>query len=325
MAIDRPVPQLVFVHGIGGPRDPEATLAEWKQALAEGAQGAGLAPEAEALIEGRSADCSFAYYGDLFASEGAQGADSPEAADEEQAAIMLALMTEFLDELLELPEHRQNVRLRRLRRQLGPLDDAQGVGHVGRLLATGLASVGAIPGLHLGARALSRGAFLRILSQPGRYLRRGYPDAAGLTLDRRIRDRILARLDPSRPAIVVAHSLGTVVALEALSEYPGPVPLFVTLGSPITTHAVVWPLLRPRPPATPATVAAWADFRDSDDLVVPKRRLAEAVVPNARGVGPVSDRMESALLWPHDATVYLRRREVAATVLRTLAEPASRA
>ncbi|MFD8478617.1 hypothetical protein [Kitasatospora sp. NPDC059673] len=324
MAVDRVKPQLVFVHGIGRPRDPEAELTEWKRALADGARAAGYAEEISALTMDWSADASFAHYGDLFYAGDAQGAGGPGEGDEEQDAIMLGLLAEFVEELLELPQHSGNRDLRRIRAQLGPDEQAQGLGNVARTLATGVAALAAVPGLNVGLRALSRQKLLSIVSQPGRYLRRHQPDAAGRTLDQRVRERVLACLDPARPAIVVAHSLGTVVALEALAEYPGAVPLFVTLGSPITTHAVVWPLLRPRPPATPETVEAWADFRDSDDLVVPKRRLAKAMAPNSRGVQPLSDRMESATLWPHDATTYLRRAEVAEPVMRTLAALAAR-
>ncbi|MFC8721633.1 hypothetical protein [Kitasatospora sp. NPDC057198] len=107
---------------------------------------------------------------------------------------------------------------------------------------------------------------LDILSQPGRCLRRARPDASGRTLDQRVRDRLLARLDPSRPIVVAALAVGTVVAFEALSGCLGATPLFVALSSPIATYAVVWPLLRPRPSAVPESVGAWAGFRDSDDL-----------------------------------------------------------
>ncbi len=328
MTGERVRPQLVFVHGIGRPRDPQQELAEWTRALADGARAAGFADEISALTMGWSADAAFAHYGDLFYDADAQGTGGPGAGgpgetDEEEAAVMLGLLAELVDELLERAEGEDGRDLRRIRAQLAPDDQAQGVGNLARTLAAGLAALAAVPGLNAGARVLSRQKILSIVSQPGRYLARREPDAAGRTLDRRIRDRVLACLDPARPAIVVAHSLGTVVALEALAEHPGPVPLFVTLGSPITTRGVVWPLLRPSPPATPATVDAWADFRDGDDLVVPKRRLAKAVVPNARGVRPLSERMESATLWPHDATSYLRRAEVADPVMRALAAPAA--
>ncbi|MFI9330460.1 alpha/beta hydrolase [Kitasatospora sp. NPDC052868] len=319
MATDRVKPQLVFVHGIGGPREPRQELAEWKQALAHGARAAGFASEISALTMDWSADSSFAYYGDLFTTGQAQGASGTGELDEQQAQLTLDLLAELLDELAALPEHRGNRGLDRVRAQLRPGEQAQGAMNAVRHLNRMLAAVAAVPGLSWGARRLSRVELLGILSQPGRYLRRAEPDAAGRTLDQRIRARVLDCLDPERPAIVLAHSLGTVVALESLAEHPGPVELFVTVGSPITTRGVVWPLLRPRPPATPESVTAWADFRDGDDVVVPKRRLADAVSPNSAGIRPTPHRLDSATLWSHNAATYLRRKEVARPVMAALA------
>ncbi|MFI6847561.1 lysophospholipase [Kitasatospora sp. NBC_00085] len=320
MAIERVKPKLVFVHGIGGRRDAQAELTDWKRALAEGARESGYASEISALTAEWSADCSFAYYGDLFASDRqAQGSAGAEGLDEDQTDIVLGLLEEFLGELAVLPEHRDNRRLARIRAQVRPDGEAQGIGNAGRHLSSLLAAVASLPGLSWGARKLSQRELLGILSQPGRYLRRAESDESGRTLDQRIRERVLDCLDPGRPTIVVAHSLGTVVALEALAEYRGPVELFVTVGSPIAMRGFIWPLLRPRPPATPESVAAWLDFRDGDDVVVPKRRLADLVAPNTAGVQPVPDRLESALFWSHTATTYLRRQEIAKPVMETLA------
>ncbi|GAA2109684.1 hypothetical protein GCM10009759_50560 [Kitasatospora saccharophila] len=314
MTVDQVKPQLVFVHGIGGSRDPEQELADWKGALAEGA--ADTHPAAAKFLD-KSVSCSFACYADLFATAGAQGG-APGGASAEEIEITRVLMVELLDDVLELPDQSGNPLLRRCRTQLASGEGAQGVLNVVRVVSAAVTALLAVPGANLASRALSRMELLGMLSQPGRYLHRGAPDATGLTLDQRIRDRVHACLDPARPAVVVAHSLGTVVALEALSEYPGRTALFVTLGSPITTRAFVWPLLRPRPPATPETVDDWADFRDGDDPVVPKRRLVKAIRPNGRGVQPVSQRMDSVVFFPHGAERYLRRREVAEPVLRTL-------
>ncbi|MEU8927815.1 alpha/beta hydrolase [Kitasatospora sp. NPDC048545] len=322
MVTEKARPRLVFVHGIGGPRDVTKELAAWSGALAEGAVPAGGAAERADLAAALAADSAFAHYGDLFTASGAQGAGA--GADEEQAALTLDLLAEFLDELASLPGHQNHRGLARVRAQLSPQGEAQGVLNPARHLSLMLASIAALPGLSWGARRLSRVELLGILSQPGRYLRRAEPDAAGRTLDQRVRDRVLRCLDPSRPAIVVAHSLGTVVALEALAEYRGSVALLVTVGSPIATPGVVRPLIRPRPPATPETVAAWADFRDNDDLVVPKRRLVKAVEPNSAGVRPTPHRLTSARFWSHDATTYLRREEVAGPVLEARAATAPR-
>ncbi|GLW52103.1 alpha/beta fold hydrolase [Kitasatospora phosalacinea] len=320
MKADQGKPQLVFVHGIGGPRDPQRELVDWKRALAEGARAAGRASEVSAITTDWLADASFAHYGDLFGSGGAQGGADAAGLEEGELEIAREALVELLDDVLELPEHRADPKLHRARAQLAPggRKGAQGVMEVARTVNAVVATVAAVPGLAGTARALSRAEVLGIISQPGRYLARGRADDTGRTFDQRVRDRLLACLDPARPAVVVAHSLGSVVALETLAHYPGPVPLFVTLGSPITTRTFVWPLLRPKPTVTPENVDAWADFRDGDDPVVPKHRLTKSVGPSSRGVRPRSERLDSKSLVPHGALRYLRRPEVADRVLRAL-------
>ncbi|NEE39284.1 hypothetical protein G3M53_79540, partial [Streptomyces sp. SID7982] len=106
------------------------------------------------------------------------------------------------------------------------------------------------------------------------------PDGTGLGLDARIRERVLSGLDPSRPLIVVSHSLGTVVAYEALHSYGGRVPLWITLGSPLAMGALVLQRLVPRPPRTPPGVESWLNFWDRDDIVVARPRVERWMEPN---------------------------------------------
>ncbi|MFB6555834.1 alpha/beta hydrolase [Streptomyces sp. NPDC056405] len=313
-----PKPQLVLVHGIGDPRDPDEALTEWKRALASGARAAGLASEISALTMDWMADCSYAYYGDLFTDGESQGAGDLDSLDDEETAIVLGLLAEFLDEEATRPENRDNRALARVRAQVLPGGQSQGAGAVGRHAWAVMTAVAAVPGVAQVARWATARDVLRTWSQPARYLRRGDRDSEGRTLDTRIRDRVLDCLDRERPAVVVGHSLGSVVAFEALASYNGPVPLLVTIGSPIATSGLVWPRLRPRPPATPGCVDRWLDFWDNDDVVVPRRKLADRVQPNERGVTPTPQRFDSRMWWAHGATTYLERSEVAGPVLKTL-------
>lgn len=311
-------PKLVFVHGIGGPRGPREELVEWKRALAGGARAANLASDISALTMDWLADCSFAYYGDLFADGESQSVGGPDDLDDEEAAIVLGLLAEFLDEEAERPENQGNRALARVRAQLSPAGQPQGAGGAGRHLWAMATAVIAVPGVAQATRWVSASDVLRTWSQPARYLRRKDKDAQGTTLDERIRARVVECLDPARPTVVVGHSLGSVVALETLASYRGPVPLLVTIGSPIATSGLVWPRLRPRPPATPDCVDRWLDFWDGDDVVVPRRNLADLVRPNERGVKPMPRRFDSRMWWAHGATTYLGRAEVAEPVMRTL-------
>ncbi|MGA4861708.1 alpha/beta fold hydrolase [Streptomyces lavendulocolor] len=315
---DKPKPQLVFVHGIGRPRDADEELTKWKRALASGARAAGFASEISALTMDWIADCSYAYYGDLFTDGEGQGADAPDALDEEEAAIVLGLLAEFLDEEAARPENRDNRALARVRAQVLPVGQPQGAGAAGRHVWAVATAVAALPGVAQAARWATASDVLRTWSQPARYLRRGDKDTEGRTLDARIRNKVLDCLDRERPAVLVGHSLGSVVAFEALASYDGPVPLLVTIGSPIATSGLIWPRLRPRPPATPGCVDRWLDFWDNDDVVVPRRKLANLVRPNEQGVTPTSQRFDSRMWWAHGAATYLERAEVAGPVVKTL-------
>jgi pimeloyl-ACP methyl ester carboxylesterase len=134
----------------------------------------------------------------------------------------------------------------------GARDRSQGFGEPVRLLARALTTLLQIPGLRRAAQWASGRSLLGHLAQVCRCLERGEPDAAGRSLDARVRERVLRGTDPGRPLVVVAHSLGTVVAFEALQRYSGPVRTLVTPGSPLATATAVLHRVLLRPPRTPS-------------------------------------------------------------------------
>ncbi|KDR24776.1 hypothetical protein BG60_34085 [Caballeronia zhejiangensis] len=71
----------------------------------------------------------------------------------------------------------------------------------------------------------------------------------------------------SEPLIVAAHSLGTVVALEALADFKErEVDLLITIGSPLSTETVA-SRMNQRARRWPSIVRTWVNFSDPDDLV----------------------------------------------------------
>ena len=75
---------------------------------------------------------------------------------------------------------------------------------------------------------------------------------------------VIDRLD-ERPTIVVAHSLGTVIAYHILKNRPMPsVPLFMSLGSPLGINAIKRQF---RPLRFPLTVDRWINAFDERDVV----------------------------------------------------------
>ncbi|MET9951873.1 alpha/beta hydrolase [Streptomyces sp. NPDC006339] len=321
-------PRLVFVHGIGGPRDPAADLDEWLRAVAAGARAAGHSAHVSALTAGWGADARFAYYGDLFRTAGAQGGAAGTTEDQDDE-LLAALLLEAVDERLADPslapalDPAEARALHAARTRLVPPAGAQGAGAPARRAVNAVTSLLAVPGLRSVGGWLSARATVGMLGQVARYLNRGEADGA-TTLDQRIRARVADCLDPEGPNIVVAHSLGTVVALETLHEQAADVPLFVTLGSPLGIRTAVGPRVRPHPLGTPDSVRRWLNFWDRDDIVAARPLLERFVRPNADAVVPASSRVDSDGAWVHPAAKYLAQPAVAGPLVEALTTVAER-
>ncbi|MFE1795182.1 hypothetical protein ACFW9L_03350 [Streptomyces sp. NPDC059517] len=314
-------PQLLFVHGIGRLRDTAAEHREWLEALAAGAKSAGMADILPILTRGDLCDVTFANYSDLFNRPGSQG-QSTEGLDEHAVAVMAELLNAVLEELSDTfpagggsPEA---FVLRDARFQLDAVVEqrqTQGLGEIGRRLVAITTTMLRLPGVRRSAQWMNGQAFFFQLAQVGRYLdRRTSKASVGVA----VRARLLDGLDPSRPVVVVSHSLGTVVAYEALHDFAGTVPLWVTLGSPLALGTVVLDRLVPRPATCPEVTASWLNFWDRDDVVAGRPQLAKWIGPNSDGVEAVTKRVDSAGVWTHTATKYLKHAVVARPVIEAL-------
>lgn len=143
-----------------------------------------------------------------------------------------------------------------------------------------------------------------------------YFDPAGAAVRQVVRDRLAETLRRYRPRVLVAHSLGSVVAYETLHAYPDlRLDLLLTLGSPLAMRRVVYDRLDPRPAwgkgARPPGVQNWANVADRGDFVaVPRRALP------LRFDGVTKDiELRIHLIDPHRAQFYLRHREVLTLLL----------
>ncbi|MEU1405167.1 hypothetical protein ABZ471_22900 [Streptomyces sp. NPDC005728] len=316
-------PRLVFVHGVGGPRDAVGELADWTRALAAGMHNAGHSAVADGLLGGEF-DCRFVHYADLFRPVQAQGS-AVEVDDEQAAGILLELLDEVLAGLSEslpnTPHAQHDAQVARVlahaRAEAAPQPQEQGtMAAVRRALnaATTVLSVRMFRGL---GQWTAPKLMVRDLGQVARYLARRETDGSGLTLDARIRIRVARELD-SPTTVLVAHSLGSIVAWETLHEGPVPVRLLVTLGSPLGMRTVVRPRLVPQPPCTPDRVGAWLNFFDHDDPVAVRPRLEDDFGPNGTQVRPVSRRVDSVGFWVHPARLYLAQPGVAGPIAEAL-------
>jgi pimeloyl-ACP methyl ester carboxylesterase len=93
------------------------------------------------------------------------------------------------------------------------------------------------------------------------------------------RDRVAEAMQKHHPQVLVAHSLGSVVAYETLCAYPQlRTELLVTLGSPLAMQGVVFDRLEPAPcygrAARPPGVGQWTNLADvGDPVAVPRGGL----------------------------------------------------
>ncbi len=255
--------QIVLLHGIGQQdSNAEDQEAEWLPSLVKGVLASGH-PEA-ALVAARlaaSADqnrprmARMAFYGDLFlppcGTQGGEAQASPEAEAlaETLAAALLAHATRSDDR--RLADEAANALY-----QADPgRDCVQGLG----------AGVRGAVAVMDGNAWLTRRIFgilqkaRRDLLQVTRYLTED-------DLRDAVQARVAALLDQDTQ-LVIGHSLGSVVAWEACQALSRPLPVLVTLGSPLGLDNPVYRQLRPQPPTWPPPVHRWVNVAHPDDIV----------------------------------------------------------
>lgn len=283
------MPRLVLVHGAGGVQRADDSRRVWIDALTEGAAAARFF-STPSLLAVAKLDVIFAYYGDLLYSPGAQGNGAPPSEDD--VALVVALLDAMVEQQLTIvtDQHTRLV-LAGVREQLRPSGTAQGGSDLLRIATVAAATLVELRSLRHAGQPASGKDLVRDLTQVARYLNRGEFDGKP-TLHQRICRRVLDGLG-SGPAIVVAHELGAVVAFEALREFVGDVPLFVTLGVSAEIWTVAVPRLRPAPPAAPESVGRWLNFGDHDTDVARGRRPERLFLPNSRAVLPASTMINS--------------------------------
>ncbi|MEV5613373.1 hypothetical protein [Streptomyces sp. NPDC052225] len=266
--------RVVGVHGIGHQYAGERQLhATWYPALADGLTRAA----APGLDEG---DLHCAFYGDLFRTPGRTLAvqdpplDASDVAEGLESDLLLALWAEAArtDDAVLAPDARTLARTpRTVQRALNALSRS-------RFFA----------GIALRALVADLKQVRAYLTDPGVHA----------AVQQRLADRI-----SSDTRTVVAHSLGTVVAYEALCAHPEwPVRTLVTLGSPLGIHGLVFERLRVpggKPGDWPGSVERWTNIADEGDVVALQKDLRPLF----------GDRVEGHLVRngarAHDATRYL--------------------
>ncbi|MEV4515786.1 hypothetical protein AB0K00_43385 [Dactylosporangium sp. NPDC049525] len=155
--------------------------------------------------------------------------------------------------------------------------------------------------------ALVRFFVNKFLSEVDRYL--GDQESATRLEVRRIVEQTL---EQHQPDVVIAHSLGSVVAYEALIARPDlHVDLFVTIGSPLALDTIVYDRLLRDGDDTPSrrpNVRSWINVSDVGDVVAVPRSFASRFDVD-------TEHEESlGLTSMHDAVDYLRTKTIGGIV-----------
>ncbi|MET9512025.1 hypothetical protein ABZX62_26850 [Streptomyces flavidovirens] len=274
--------RLVCVHGMGQQVQGEDRLrAVWWPALSDGLRRAGAEGEL------RESDVAVGFYGDLFRPAGQllAAGDPPFTAGDVEEGFERELLAEWW-------------------REAARIDPAVVPPNATDTLVATPRSVQAA------LRALSGSKFfanlaLRSMVADLKQVRAYLTDQQ---VRERVRGRVMGQIDPNTQ-VLVAHSLGSVVAYEALCALPGHgVRALVTIGSPLGIRNLVVDRLHPAPKRTGKALhgawpggdgLAWTNLAGRGDVV--------ALVKDLRPV--FGDRVRSGLLsngtHAHDATSYL--------------------
>ncbi len=290
---------VIFVHGIGQERhhaDGGAALGEsWRVALQNAIR---TCRGTEAALAFQDVSVAMTFYGDLFlAHAGMQGVEDLDVDSE----IVRALAAEWVaraEASARSPDDRREAR--RVQPELDA--EVQGTGAVARTAVEALCRMRWFAQAGFSAVA----AVNRALRQVSAYL------GDDQTIRNRVRDRVLALTGQDTVAIV-GHSLGSVVAFEVAHLLDRPLPLLVTMGSPLGIRNIVYDRLDPQPPTFPTSVRHWLNVADRDDIVAARPDLSSLFRPPPGATFDADERADNRSE-PHDATRYLSAQSVALAV-----------
>lgn len=257
--------RLVLVHGINQQeKDPDELQQLWVADIESGLGKPGALG---------SVDISMPFYGDILfeLAKTKPGGVIPQGADSDADRALAEFLAEGLEEQAAAEEI-SSLRIREEQERQAIENPQFGAVAQGFPMDRRINAIVAL----LEKISPFRGDLaIRLLDQAYAYLKKAQVASA-------VDKKVLPELKKG-PVVLVTHSLGTVVSfklLRAMSQVDDSVdvPLYVTLGSPLTLSTVqrgLGPSF-----ATPKGVERWINLRDPDDFISLNRSLTEPLFSN---------------------------------------------
>lgn len=153
---------------------------------------------------------------------------------------------------------------------------------------------------------------LRVLGQAHAYIRNQH-------VHDEVNKLVRPLFEDDEPAIVVSHSLGTIVAYSMLREFarngrPRQLPLLITLGSPLGIDSVRKGF--PKPRTRPDHVQRWVNCADPEDFVALRAELTQDNFGS--GIDKNYPDFENGNDDPHSITGYLSDPRVAREIAEAI-------
>jgi hypothetical protein len=271
------VAEIILIHGIGAPTDGAATEMQqtWLTAVA-----AGSPPATYSRLVERSA---MAYYRDWSwaARLNGQGPGTLDldTLDPDIVAYLDELATAWLTASQSVSDPTVARTARREVMRLTGIDQGEPQGPT-RVARTALAGISKVPLFANAGFGIVQRTNLMNLWQVAAYVN-NVDDSKEQVLER------VGRCITPDTRVILAHSLGTVVAYEAIHRFEIPLDLLVTTGSPLGLDSLIYPRLQPEA-AFAAKVKRWVNVADPDDFVAADPRLADRF-PDADGRQLIED------------------------------------
>lgn len=282
--------RLLFVHGIGPTTISEVAWREkWVRALTSGDDGL-----PEGLLAGRVECVHYSQWG-WRPDTGAQGTFVGDSSE---------FMEELAGEWLHAASRSSDVSL------AAPAREALGIGEVGeepmgpmRAVSGAVSMLAKVPLFaDAGFAALTQRQKWN-LWQVDAYVNDLYGSKEAIWS---LFEAALESAD--EPVVILAHSLGSVVAYEAIHRFKPEVALLVTFGSPLGLDRLIYPRLMP-PASYPDTVKQWLNVADYDDPVAADPKLADRFPDPDRRLTDIRVHNQGRFAW-HNADAYLTQKPI---------------